>query len=653
MLAAGVVVGLALWQRPRPPQGLTKAPAAVVAAAAVTRGRVAQSITLSGTLQPVQRVELSAQVPAKVSAVYVKEGDSVPAGAVLARFDEREMRANVDKAAAGIRAAAAQVTKARVGAEMTRSLADVRVDRAMDGIKAADAQVSGARAGAEVSEASAKAQVSQALSGIEAAEAAVLQAEKGAALSRQQADSDIATAQGGLAAAEADLKRATSGASVGSDAAAADVERARAGVATAEANLARVKAGARTSDVEAAEAQVKQARIGRDAAKRAVDDLTYLRKNGGVAGADLQQAQTQLDICNAQVDAAEAQLRGARAGASAEEVAAAEGQLREARAGLKQAEAGQGRSSVSAAEIEAARANVDRARTGLQSAEKAKAERYGLAEAQVRAARAAVEQARAGHGAAVSGLGVGKVRQAEVAAAQGNLAQAGGGLREAQVGRREAEVRAADLAAAQAGLLAAQADYRLAAEQIAKCQLVSPVAGQVTKLALHAGDAVMPGMPLAAVETKAAAELVCLVSGDQRAQLRAGQPARVKVDGSKREFTATVREVATSAEADGRTFRVRLLVAGDGLLPGARATCEVDVAVDDAALCVPLPAVQDVDGEAPHVFVTQAGRAVRRPVTLGLRSTATAQVVEGLAEGDLVVVSGAENLHDGSAVDTR
>ena len=114
-----------------------------------------------------------------------------------------------------------------------------------------------------------------------------------------------------------------------------------------------------------------------------------------------------------------------------------------------------------------------------------------------------------------------------------------------------------------------------------------------------------------------------------------------------------MREVATSAEADGRTFRIRLLVAGDGLLPGARATCEVDVAVDDAALCVPLSAVQDIDGESPHVYLAQGGKAVRRLVTLGLRSATLVQAIEGLAEGDLVVVAGAENLHDGSAVESK
>ncbi|HAZ64177.1 MAG TPA: hypothetical protein DCZ72_11285, partial [Armatimonadetes bacterium] len=126
-----------------------------------------------------------------------------------------------------------------------------------------------------------------------------------------------------------------------------------------------------------------------------------------------------------------------------------------------------------------------------------------------------------------------------------------------------------------------------------------------------------------------------------------------RLEGSRSSHAGVISEVATSAEGDGRTYRVRLTVAGGGLLPGARATCLVEVAAVEAALAVPRAAVVDLDSDAPYVFVLRDGRAVKRPVTLGLRGNNLLQIVEGLAASDQVVLEGNDTLHDGEPVEVR
>jgi len=71
------------------------------------------------------------------------------------------------------------------------------------------------------------------------------------------------------------------------------------------------------------------------------------------------------------------------------------------------------------------------------------------------------------------------------------------------------------------------------------------------------------------------------------------------------------------------------------------ASCEIEVAVRDSALAVPLPAVgkKKVEGEMRDVvFRVKGGIAELTPVELGITGEKVVEVVSGLSEGDTVIV---------------
>src|SRR5690606_38910597 len=85
---------------------------------------------------------------------------------------------------------------------------------------------------------------------------------------------------------------------------------------------------------------------------------------------------------------------------------------------------------------------------------------------------------------------------------------------------------------------------------------------------------------------------------------------------------------------------------------------EVETARRDSTLVLPLaalreeaPAGDDVPPDSARVLVQVNGRAEARPVRLGLRNLAMVEVVEGLAEGDEVLVGG--DVTEGQRVRTR
>jgi len=104
-----------------------------------------------------------------------------------------------------------------------------------------------------------------------------------------------------------------------------------------------------------------------------------------------------------------------------------------------------------------------------------------------------------------------------------------------------------------------------------------------------------------------------------------------------------------------RTLRVKALVDNPErkLRPGLFARADLGVAVRESVPMIPEQAVlQRSDGSV--VFVVRDGnRAERRHVQLGVFRDGLAEVVDGIAVGEQVIVRGSSRLVDGAVVDLR
>jgi RND family efflux transporter MFP subunit len=77
---------------------------------------------LEGTVQAMRQATLAAQIGGNVLSLQVKAGDRVKAGQVVARIDERDAQAAVQRGDAGLAQAEGVLRTARLGAERTREL---------------------------------------------------------------------------------------------------------------------------------------------------------------------------------------------------------------------------------------------------------------------------------------------------------------------------------------------------------------------------------------------------------------------------------------------------------------------------------------------------------------------------------------------------
>lgn len=132
-------------------------------------------------------------------------------------------------------------------------------------------------------------------------------------------------------------------------------------------------------------------------------------------------------------------------------------------------------------------------------------------------------------------------------------------------------------------------------------------------------------------------------------RLRRGQAASLTVGYAPGvSFPGEIAVVNPAADPLSKKFRVEVTVDNPGLVlrPGTFGEVTFQVSTHENALVVPQRAIL----EDAYVFVVVDGRAVKRPVSLGLQNTHRVEILSGLEEGERVIVEGNFGLEEGMPV---
>ena len=217
--------------------------------------------------------------------------------------------------------------------------------------------------------------------------------------------------------------------------------------------------------------------------------------------------------------------------------------------------------------------------------------------------------------------------------------------------------RAAD-ESARAAVRSAEQVLERAERQLEYTELRTPIAGAISDVQADEGENVQAGLPIALLTAGERPEVEVDVPEMMIADVREGQPVRARIEAvGNRVFEATVTEVGVAAlrGASAFTVRARLAAASERILPGMAA--EVDFTIDrrdrDVLVVPPSAVAEDVDGR--HVFVVREGedgtlRVERADVAVGELTARGLEILDGIADGAMVVTAGVDRLVDGERV---
>lgn len=217
--------------------------------------------------------------------------------------------------------------------------------------------------------------------------------------------------------------------------------------------------------------------------------------------------------------------------------------------------------------------------------------------------------------------------------------------RSLRVALERAELAAAALAPGGSEQQVLEQRLQAARANLAKTRIHAQVAGTVQNRAVEPGDLVQPGRTLLQIARADSGEIILPLDEKNIAALALGQPAQVAADAYPEQWLAArVSFIAPNVDSSRGTLDVHLelLEAADFLRYGMTVSVNIETARREQALVLANDALLQRQGRQAQVQRVRDGRVEALSVRLGLQGDSHSEVLDGLAEGDLLLAEPAQ-----------
>lgn len=549
----------------------------------VGRATINSTLLISGVADAQLNSNLTFRSSGKVAAVNVKMGETVTGGQVLAELESAELRNAVASAQANARMAQLKLQDLLDGADVAEiAAAEQAVAQAKATLAKAENDERQLREGASPSDVAAAQQaVSSAEAQLESAQA------KLDALEDTPNDADVAAAEAAVASAQSALTAAENSAD------------------SAQNTLTSAAAALKSAEFSYCAADSEPAFCTTQAAPVSAADVSLLQ--AALSGANS-------SLASAVIAANSTYLNASNSAQSAESsVASAQEALASAEAKLDLAQDGP-----SAAEVAAAEAAVTSAESALEAAREKQSDLLAGADAgDLAAAAAAVESARA-----------------SVDSAQARLDQLLRGPEANAIAQAREAVEAANLTVEAAQI------------RLSDAQIVAPYDGTVAAVSIRQGEFVGPAAaePAIVLLTPDRLTLQMDIGETDYTNVEPGQRGGVLFDGLPGHiYPFAISELGLSPSVSQGVVTypatATIVIPPDAPRPAPGMNGRGQLVLDSRrdVIAVPLRAVRR-SGSEQVVDVRRDSAVVEQPVRTGVSDAENVEILEGLSEGDTIVV---------------
>ena len=365
------------------------------------------------------------------------------------------------------------------------------------------------------------------------------------------------------------------------------IQQAESGLASLQANLEKIKRGARAEDRQQAQAAVDQAKASLSNAKSNFERLQQLFEDGAISLQSFESSQTQLDISKAQYQMALEQQKLIEKGAQVEDIQSMEAQVEQAKAALSLAQ--------------------------VSSQTKSWEKDIALSKAQVEAAKA--------------------------------------GLRTAE-SSLEAKSWEVEIIAAETQMIRAQTTLNLVNKQLSDSSIEATITGVISARNFDLGSMAVPNVALFEIVQMEQLKVIINVIESDLAKISLGREVTINVDVSNIDIFGEIIRISPTLDLVSRSASVEIKVDNTigQLKPGMFAKVNIPVEVRENVVLIPRSALIGSQKEQSSVFVVDENNTgQRRQVKLGL-SQGDIVEVDGIDDGDRVVVAGQFSLKSGDLV---
>lgn len=232
------------------------------------------------------------------------------------------------------------------------------------------------------------------------------------------------------------------------------------------------------------------------------------------------------------------------------------------------------------------------------------------------------------------------VAEAQLAASQQNLKLIKEGARQ--------EVKEAS----QAKLKEMEAILAQEQTRLQNAQVIAPFDGEIARKFVDAGALVSSSTPLVTLVHTETLKVVANVLEKDIPLLKPGIGAKIRAEAYPgRVFGGKIVRINSALDLTTRTLQAEIDIPNPShlLKPGMFSRIEVTLSEKPGTLSVPREALIEEGGKR-SVFVVEENQAIQRPIVTGIEQDQWVEVLEGLREGDRVIIKGQGSIKDRSTV---
>ncbi len=213
-------------------------------------------------------------------------------------------------------------------------------------------------------------------------------------------------------------------------------------------------------------------------------------------------------------------------------------------------------------------------------------------------------------------------------------------------------ISAGDFEKIQYEMEALEATRDLARLELSYTEIRAPIDGVISERLVKTGNTIEVNAPMFRVTSMEPLVAYLHIPEKEYRLIEPGMPVTLDVDAlAENDFDATVARVSPVVDPATGTFKITIEVSDPTrrLKPGMFARVNIVSDMHTQALQIPRNAIIEDSGEN-SVFVVNDETAEKRPVVTGYSNHGRVEILEGLSDGEHVVVVGHNGLRDGSKV---
>lgn len=186
----------------------------------------------------------------------------------------------------------------------------------------------------------------------------------------------------------------------------------------------------------------------------------------------------------------------------------------------------------------------------------------------------------------------------------------------------------------------AEAEVELVSARLKKTEIRAPFHGTIGLRYVSEGSYVTPSALISTLQDKGTVKIDFAVPEKYAPMVEKGDKITFSIQGNQDSFEGRIYAIDPKIDPAARTLRLRAtsLNRSGALLPGSLASVTISFREKKAIMAPSFALIPDLQGH--KVFISSRGKAAARIVRIGMRTEDRVEILDGISEGDTILVSG-------------